>query len=110
MRSPRDGSHGAAVCPPLPHRRRNQNYSDILRSLVLGDKRLGAFDLTLRFTHLFWFGDLNYRLDMDVQVGFCRHRGWGPRHTGSSAGAAVGVREAGAHCDFLPRRRISLPI
>ncbi|XP_075576605.1 LOW QUALITY PROTEIN: phosphatidylinositol 3,4,5-trisphosphate 5-phosphatase 2-like [Pelecanus crispus] len=47
--------------------RRNQNYSDILRSLVLGDKRLGAFDLTLRFTHLFWFGDLNYRLDMDVQ-------------------------------------------
>ncbi|NXJ68108.1 SHIP2 phosphatase, partial [Rostratula benghalensis] len=47
--------------------RRNQNYSDILRSLVLGDKRLSAFDLTLRFTHLFWFGDLNYRLDMDVQ-------------------------------------------
>ncbi|POI29058.1 hypothetical protein CIB84_007193, partial [Bambusicola thoracicus] len=47
--------------------RRNQNYSDILRSLALGDKRLSAFDLTLRFTHLFWFGDLNYRLDMDVQ-------------------------------------------
>ncbi|CAM4613451.1 unnamed protein product [Lepidochelys olivacea] len=47
--------------------RRNQNYSDILRSLVLGDKRLGSFDLTLRFTHLFWFGDLNYRLDMEVQ-------------------------------------------
>ncbi|NWZ19590.1 SHP2A phosphatase, partial [Asarcornis scutulata] len=47
--------------------RRNQNYSDILRSLALGDKRLNAFDLTLRFTHLFWFGDLNYRLDMDVQ-------------------------------------------
>ncbi|NXF32166.1 SHIP2 phosphatase, partial [Nyctibius bracteatus] len=47
--------------------RRNQNYSDILRSLALGDKRLSTFDLTLRFTHLFWFGDLNYRLDMDVQ-------------------------------------------
>ncbi|XP_053895818.1 phosphatidylinositol 3,4,5-trisphosphate 5-phosphatase 2-like isoform X1 [Malaclemys terrapin pileata] len=47
--------------------RRNQNYSDILRSLVLGDKRLSSFDLTLRFTHLFWFGDLNYRLDMEVQ-------------------------------------------
>ncbi|TFK15285.1 UDP-N-acetylglucosamine--peptide N-acetylglucosaminyltransferase 110 kDa subunit [Platysternon megacephalum] len=46
---------------------RNQNYSDILRSLVLGDKRLSSFDLTLRFTHLFWFGDLNYRLDMEVQ-------------------------------------------
>nr|XP_013800166.1 PREDICTED: phosphatidylinositol 3,4,5-trisphosphate 5-phosphatase 2 [Apteryx mantelli mantelli] len=52
--------------PPMPCRR-NQNYSDILRSLVLGDKRLSAFDLTLRFTHLFWFGDLNYRLNMDVQ-------------------------------------------
>ncbi|NXX31099.1 SHIP2 phosphatase, partial [Nicator chloris] len=51
--------------------RRNQNYSDILHSLALGDKRLGGFDLTLRFTHLFWFGDLNYRLDMDVQVGPC---------------------------------------
>ncbi|XP_064015071.1 phosphatidylinositol 3,4,5-trisphosphate 5-phosphatase 2-like [Pogoniulus pusillus] len=47
--------------------RRNQNYSDILRLLVLGDKQLGGFDLTLRFTHLFWFGDLNYRLEMDVQ-------------------------------------------
>ncbi|XP_019391783.1 PREDICTED: phosphatidylinositol 3,4,5-trisphosphate 5-phosphatase 2 [Crocodylus porosus] len=47
--------------------RRNQNYTDILRSLVLGDKRLSGFDLTLRFTHLFWFGDLNYRLSMDVQ-------------------------------------------
>ncbi|XP_066038244.1 phosphatidylinositol 3,4,5-trisphosphate 5-phosphatase 2-like isoform X2 [Chamaea fasciata] len=47
--------------------RRNQNYSDILHSLALGDKRLAGFDLTLRFTHLFWFGDLNYRLDMDVQ-------------------------------------------
>uniref|UniRef100_A0A8D0G4C1 phosphatidylinositol-3,4,5-trisphosphate 5-phosphatase n=1 Tax=Sphenodon punctatus TaxID=8508 RepID=A0A8D0G4C1_SPHPU len=47
--------------------RRNQNYSDILRSLALGDKRLSGFDLTLRFTHLFWFGDLNYRLNMEVQ-------------------------------------------
>ncbi|NXG12542.1 SHIP2 phosphatase, partial [Sakesphorus luctuosus] len=47
--------------------RRNQNYSDILHSLVLGDKRLGGFDLTLRFNHLFWFGDLNYRLDMDME-------------------------------------------
>ncbi|NXV00831.1 SHP2A phosphatase, partial [Cettia cetti] len=52
--------------------RRNQNYSDILHSLALGDKRLAGFDLTLRFTHLFWFGDLNYRLEMDVQVGACR--------------------------------------
>ncbi|RXN16874.1 phosphatidylinositol 3,4,5-trisphosphate 5-phosphatase 2 [Labeo rohita] len=47
--------------------RRNQNYLDILRQLSLGDKQLNSFDISLRFTHLFWFGDLNYRLDMDIQ-------------------------------------------
>ncbi|XP_025022409.1 phosphatidylinositol 3,4,5-trisphosphate 5-phosphatase 2 isoform X2 [Python bivittatus] len=47
--------------------RRNQNYLDILRLLALGDKQLSSFDISLRFTHLFWFGDLNYRLDMDIQ-------------------------------------------
>ncbi|KAK5864640.1 hypothetical protein PBY51_015869 [Eleginops maclovinus] len=47
--------------------RRNQNFVDILRLLSLGDKQLGAFDLSLRFNHLFWCGDLNYRLDLDVQ-------------------------------------------
>uniref|UniRef100_W5KWH4 phosphatidylinositol-3,4,5-trisphosphate 5-phosphatase n=1 Tax=Astyanax mexicanus TaxID=7994 RepID=W5KWH4_ASTMX len=46
---------------------RNQNYLDILRQLSLGDKQLSSFDISLRFTHLFWFGDLNYRLDMDIQ-------------------------------------------
>ncbi|KAK1167505.1 phosphatidylinositol 3,4,5-trisphosphate 5-phosphatase 2B-like [Acipenser oxyrinchus oxyrinchus] len=47
--------------------RRNQNYQDILRLLSLGDKQLSAFDISLRFTHLFWCGDLNYRLDLDVE-------------------------------------------
>uniref|UniRef100_A0A3Q3JE49 phosphatidylinositol-3,4,5-trisphosphate 5-phosphatase n=1 Tax=Monopterus albus TaxID=43700 RepID=A0A3Q3JE49_MONAL len=47
--------------------RRNQNFLDILRLLSLGDKQLGVFDISLRFTHLFWCGDLNYRLDLDVQ-------------------------------------------
>ncbi|XP_024863356.1 phosphatidylinositol 3,4,5-trisphosphate 5-phosphatase 2A isoform X2 [Kryptolebias marmoratus] len=47
--------------------RRNQNYLDILRLLSLGDKQLNSFDISLRFTHLFWLGDLNYRLDMDIQ-------------------------------------------
>uniref|UniRef100_A0A8C3AKQ1 phosphatidylinositol-3,4,5-trisphosphate 5-phosphatase n=1 Tax=Cyclopterus lumpus TaxID=8103 RepID=A0A8C3AKQ1_CYCLU len=47
--------------------RRNQNFVDILRLLSLGDKQLGAFDISLRFAHLFWCGDLNYRLDLDVQ-------------------------------------------
>ncbi|XP_054453301.1 LOW QUALITY PROTEIN: inositol polyphosphate phosphatase-like 1b [Anoplopoma fimbria] len=47
--------------------RRNQNFVDILRLLSLGDKQLGAFDISLRFTHLLWCGDVNYRLDLDVQ-------------------------------------------
>ncbi|XP_053285374.1 inositol polyphosphate phosphatase-like 1b isoform X1 [Pleuronectes platessa] len=47
--------------------RRNQNFVDVLRLLSLGDKQLGAFDISLRFSHLFWCGDLNYRLDLDVQ-------------------------------------------
>ncbi|XP_076005227.1 inositol polyphosphate phosphatase-like 1b isoform X2 [Genypterus blacodes] len=47
--------------------RRNQNFVDILRLLSLGDKHLGAFDISLRFAHLFWCGDLNYRLDLDAQ-------------------------------------------
>lgn len=46
--------------------RRNQNFVDILRLLSLGDK-IGPFDISLRFSHLFWCGDLNYRLDLDVQ-------------------------------------------
>ncbi|NXK00558.1 SHIP2 phosphatase, partial [Corythaixoides concolor] len=44
-----------------------RNYLDILRLLSLGDRQLSSFDISLRFTHLFWFGDLNYRLDMDIQ-------------------------------------------
>ncbi|KAM9832665.1 phosphatidylinositol 3,4,5-trisphosphate 5-phosphatase 1 [Neosynchiropus ocellatus] len=44
--------------------RRNQNYLSILRFLNLGDKRLIPFDIAHRFTHLFWFGDLNYRIEL----------------------------------------------
>ncbi|XP_076871224.1 phosphatidylinositol 3,4,5-trisphosphate 5-phosphatase 1 isoform X2 [Brachyhypopomus gauderio] len=44
--------------------RRNQNYVNILRFLCLGDKKVNPFDITCRFTHLFWLGDLNYRLDL----------------------------------------------
>ncbi|KAM6953274.1 inositol polyphosphate phosphatase-like 1b [Aplochiton taeniatus] len=47
--------------------RRNQNFVDILRLLSLGDKQHSAFDISLCFAHLFWCGDLNYRLDLDVQ-------------------------------------------
>ncbi|XP_030072015.1 phosphatidylinositol 3,4,5-trisphosphate 5-phosphatase 1 [Microcaecilia unicolor] len=44
--------------------RRNQNYMNILRFLMLGDKKLNSFNITHRFTHLFWLGDLNYRVDL----------------------------------------------
>ncbi|XP_030584033.1 phosphatidylinositol 3,4,5-trisphosphate 5-phosphatase 1 [Archocentrus centrarchus] len=44
--------------------RRNQNYFSILRFLNLGDKKLNPFDITHRFTHLFWLGDLNYRVEL----------------------------------------------
>ncbi|XP_057300881.1 phosphatidylinositol 3,4,5-trisphosphate 5-phosphatase 2-like isoform X2 [Hydractinia symbiolongicarpus] len=44
--------------------RRNQNFHSILRGLNLGQR--DSFDLMLSFHHLFWFGDLNYRLDLDV--------------------------------------------
>ena len=48
------------------HCRRNQNFLDILKGLNLGQK--GVFGITHQFHHVFWFGDLNYRIDMDVQV------------------------------------------
>lgn len=48
--------------------RRNQNYISILRFLNLGDKKLSPFDITHRFTHLFWLGDLNYRVDFPFTV------------------------------------------
>ncbi|XP_048362861.1 phosphatidylinositol 3,4,5-trisphosphate 5-phosphatase 1 [Sphaerodactylus townsendi] len=44
--------------------RRNQNYTSILRFLQVGDKKLGPFNIIHRFTHLFWMGDLNYRLEL----------------------------------------------
>lgn len=48
--------------------RRNQNYTNILRFLNLGDKKINPFDITHRFTHLFWLGDLNYRVDFPSTV------------------------------------------
>ncbi|XP_052010483.1 phosphatidylinositol 3,4,5-trisphosphate 5-phosphatase 2B-like isoform X1 [Xyrauchen texanus] len=47
--------------------RRNHNFQDILRLLSLGEKQFSTFDISLRFNHLFWCGDLNYRLDLDAQ-------------------------------------------
>ncbi|XP_078495542.1 phosphatidylinositol 3,4,5-trisphosphate 5-phosphatase 2 [Ciona intestinalis] len=46
--------------------RRNQNYHDISRSLNLGEDRFSVFDLANRFDHLYFLGDLNYRLEMEA--------------------------------------------
>ncbi|XP_041483163.1 phosphatidylinositol 3,4,5-trisphosphate 5-phosphatase 1-like isoform X3 [Lytechinus variegatus] len=47
--------------------RRNNNFHDILRGLSLGAKGLSLFDLNNQFHHIFWLGDLNYRIDWNVQ-------------------------------------------
>lgn len=41
---------------------------NILRFLALGDKKLSPFNITHRFTHLFWLGDLNYRVELPTWV------------------------------------------
>lgn len=50
--------------------RRNQNYHDILKNLTvsLGQKHLNLFDVTSQFQHVFWLGDLNYRVEEDIQA------------------------------------------
>lgn len=49
---------------------------NILRFLALGDKKLSSFNITHRFTHLFWLGDLNYRVELPTWVRSCPP-GWG---------------------------------
>ncbi|CAI8000462.1 Phosphatidylinositol 3,4,5-trisphosphate 5-phosphatase 2 [Geodia barretti] len=45
--------------------RRNQNYYDILKGMgALKQRKLNQFFLTNQFHHLFFFGDLNYRVDL----------------------------------------------
>ncbi|XP_029635939.1 phosphatidylinositol 3,4,5-trisphosphate 5-phosphatase 2A-like isoform X1 [Octopus sinensis] len=46
--------------------RRNQNYRDIIKGLSLGQKHLNVFDVTNQFHHVFWFGDLNYRVEENI--------------------------------------------
>ena len=45
--------------------RRNQNYHDIVKGMgALKQRRLNQFHLTNQFHHMFFFGDLNYRVDL----------------------------------------------
>jgi hypothetical protein len=42
---------------------RAENYGEIVRGISLGGPHPKHIDLLHQFHHLFWFGDLNYRLD-----------------------------------------------
>ncbi|XP_022093865.1 phosphatidylinositol 3,4,5-trisphosphate 5-phosphatase 2B-like isoform X2 [Acanthaster planci] len=46
--------------------RRNNNYHDIIRGLSLSSKGMSLFDLTNQFHHIFFLGDLNYRIEWNV--------------------------------------------
>ncbi|EDV21305.1 uncharacterized protein TRIADDRAFT_60195 [Trichoplax adhaerens] len=47
-------------------KRRQDNVQAIARNLCLGDLNPNITDVTHQFHHIFWFGDLNYRLEMAV--------------------------------------------
>lgn len=81
--------HGNLVCQADVSclDRRNQNYMNILRFLTLGDKKLSPFNITHRFTHLFWLGDLNYRVEQPPTV---RDSVWIPGET--KCGVAIEAR------------------
>ncbi|XP_068685671.1 phosphatidylinositol 3,4,5-trisphosphate 5-phosphatase 2-like isoform X2 [Montipora foliosa] len=57
--------HLAARGTPARVLRRNQNFLDILNGLNLGQR--SVFGITHQFHHVFWFGDLNYRVNLDVE-------------------------------------------
>ena len=57
------GSHLAAR-PERIHER-NTNYTDILECLRLGRKE---FEMTHQFHHVFWAGDLNYRVELPFEA------------------------------------------
>ncbi|XP_059169069.1 phosphatidylinositol 3,4,5-trisphosphate 5-phosphatase 1-like [Physella acuta] len=48
--------------------RRNANFRDILKNLNMGPKNLENYDITHKFHHVFFFGDLNYRVTEPVEL------------------------------------------
>ena len=56
---------------------RNKNFHSLLRGLA---PRLGSYagDLHNQFHHLFYFGDLNYRIDLDREqvVDLIKEKAW----------------------------------
>jgi len=52
----------AFACAYVNFLRRNHNVRDILKGISLGSKNLSFCDASNHFHHLFFFGDLNYRI------------------------------------------------
>eukprot|EP00045_Choanoeca_perplexa_P015428 m.193725 g.193725 ORF g.193725 m.193725 type:complete len:990 (+) comp16985_c0_seq2:131-3100(+) len=48
--------------------KRNINTADILSKMQLGQKRVSGIDVASQFHHLFWFGDMNYRVNLPLAV------------------------------------------
>lgn len=72
---------------------------NILRFLALGDKKLNPFNITHRFTHLFWLGDLNYRVELPTWV---RRLHLGSSHRGQRlSGVSCGqkIKETHEHSE-----------
>ncbi|XP_065644502.1 phosphatidylinositol 3,4,5-trisphosphate 5-phosphatase 2A-like isoform X1 [Hydra vulgaris] len=78
--------------------RRNQNYHSILRGLNLGQK--DCFDLSLSFHYLFWFGDLNYRIDLDVDttIKCITTKSWSKLESADQLLAEIKKGNAFVHC------------
>lgn len=62
-----------SLCKKYLFYRRNANYRDIIKGLSLGQKHLDLFDVTNQFHHVFWFGDLNYRVEDNIEVSLQSH-------------------------------------
>ena len=52
----------------ISYDRRNNEIHTIAKSLKMGTFQSKIKDVTHQFHNIFWFGDLNYRVDNDVMV------------------------------------------
>jgi hypothetical protein len=68
------GSHLAARIDRRRMELRNQHYRDIMKDLNFSDNG----DNHHEFDHVFWMGDLNYRIEMprDTIIKLCEQKDW----------------------------------
>ena len=50
------------LCVTVRLTHRSANYAEIMRNLNIGNRKISQF--LHQFDHVFWLGDLNYRIDM----------------------------------------------